>query len=290
MTVAALTFKSLRIDGASRAADRSWYRIQPPGVVFDLGRGSQRLIGTRNLFLSHGHLDHALGLPYVLSQRNLHRLGACRVYCPQPIRQAVAAFIEAAAALEEVEYDYELRGLEPGERVEVGHGWSVEPFAVDHVLPSLGYHLIQARRVLAAEFRGLPGEELAQRRRTGEILETVEERIELSYCGDTSARVFDLEPRLFEVRILLLECTFLDPGLESKAGEFGHVHLADLVERADRFANEVLILTHLSRRHRLAELRQAVAERMANLVPKVMVFGEREEGRGRGRQKSQPPS
>lgn len=285
MTVSKLNFKNLRIEGSSRAADRSWYRIQPPGLAFDLGRGSQRLIGTDQLFLSHGHLDHALGLPYVLSQRNLHGFGPCRLYCPRPIRRAVENFVEAAAALEEVEYRYQLRGLEAGERVELGHGWSVEPFAVDHVLPSLGYHLIQARRSLAPALRGLDGAELARRRRAGERIDHVEERIEVSYCGDTAAGVFDLEPRLFEARVLLLECTFLGSELETKARQFGHLHVADLAAQADRFANEALVLIHLSRRHRLEELRQAVEQRMPNLAPELIVFGEHSNRRQQGQGK-----
>ncbi len=226
--------------------------------------------------MSHGHLDHSLGLPYVLSQRNLHGLGPCRLFCPRPIRRAVETFVESAAALEEVEYRYELRGLEPGERVELGHGWSVEPFAVDHVLPSLGYHLIRSHRMLAPAYRGMPGVELARRRRAGEVIDRFEERIEVSYCGDTAAGVFDLEPRLFEARILLLECTFIGDDLESKVRRFGHLHVADLAARVGCFANEVLVLTHLSRRHRLDELRQAVEKRMANLAPRLIVFGERQ--------------
>ena len=61
---------------ASRAGDDNWFRIHPPGLAFDVGRGALQLAGAQDVFLSHGHLDHALGLPYVLSQRSLHRLVA----------------------------------------------------------------------------------------------------------------------------------------------------------------------------------------------------------------------
>jgi ribonuclease Z len=246
-------------------------------VALDFGRGAHRLTGARDLFLSHGHMDHALGLPYVLSQRNLHKLGPCRVFCPAAVREAVAAFLEAAAALEEAPYRYELRGLEPGDRVEVGKGRLVEAFAVDHVLPSLGYHLIRRRRSLAPPLRGLPGVELVRRREAGEAIEQVEDAVELSYCADTADGVFELEPRLFEARVLLIECTFLGPELVGKARTFGHLHLQDLVPYVSRFANEAVVLTHLSRRHRLGELRTAAERALAGMKPRLIVFGERDE-------------
>jgi ribonuclease Z len=221
-------------------------------------------------------MDHALGLPYVLSQRNLHKLGPCRIFCPAPVEGAVAAFLSAAAALEEAPYRYQLHGLTPGDRVEVGKGRVVEAFAVDHVLPSLGYHLIRQRRTLAPHLRGLPGHELARRREAGEAIEELADSLELSYCGDTADGVFELEPRVFEARVLLIECTFLGPELVDQARTFGHLHLQDLAAQVDRFANEALVLTHLSRRHRLSDLRQAAERALAGLAPRLVVFGERE--------------
>ena len=86
-----LRFGDLRIEGWSRAGDETWFRIHPPGLAFDVGRGALQLGGAQDVFLSHGHLDHALGLPYVLSQRSLHRLVHTRVFCPAEIAEPLAA-------------------------------------------------------------------------------------------------------------------------------------------------------------------------------------------------------
>ncbi|HEX3555575.1 MAG TPA: MBL fold metallo-hydrolase, partial [Thermoanaerobaculia bacterium] len=99
-----LRFGDLRIEGWSRAGDDNWFRIHPPGLAFDVGRGALQLAGAPDVFLSHGHLDHALGLPYVLSQRSLHRLVHTRVFCPAEIAEALAAFLTAAERLEQAHY------------------------------------------------------------------------------------------------------------------------------------------------------------------------------------------
>ena len=113
-----------------------------------------------------------MGLPFVLSQRSLHRLAHTRVFCPAEIAEAVGAYIVAAERLERAHYRYDLIALSPGDRVTVGKGLTVEAFATDHVVPSLGYHLWHGRRRLAPAFAGLPAEELIRLR--GEGVETAE--------------------------------------------------------------------------------------------------------------------
>src|SRR5688572_22953780 len=72
----------LALTGWSRAGDASWFRVQPPGLALDAGRGAQELVGARDVFLTHGHLDHALGVPWLVSQRTRHRFENTRIFCP----------------------------------------------------------------------------------------------------------------------------------------------------------------------------------------------------------------
>lgn len=247
--------------------------MHPPGLAFEAGRGEPRVAGAADVFLSHGHLDHALGVPYVLSQRTSHQGVGTRLFCPAPVVEPLEGLIAAAGRLEATDYDYRLTGLEPGDRVDVGRNLVVEAFETDHVVPSLGYHLVSRRERLREEHRGRPGAEIARLRAEGiDVTDTIESLL-LSYCGDTGSGVFDLEPRLYETEVLMVECTFLDERKRESAAEYKHLHFDDLVERADRFRNRAIVLHHLSRRHHPSELRVAVERRLPGLADRVHVLG-----------------
>jgi ribonuclease Z len=269
-----LRFGDLRIEGCSRAGDHNWFRVHPPGLAFDVGRGALQLAGAPDVFLSHGHLDHALGLPYVLSQRSLHRLVHTRVFCPAEIAEAVAAFIAAAERMEGARYRYDLVPLSPGDRVAVGKGLTVEAFATDHVVPSLGYHLWHGRRRLAPAFAGLPPAELIGLREQGVDTAEVVEDLWLTYCGDTGPKIFTMEPRIFRSRVLMLECTFLGEEHRDKGERFKHLHLGDIEQRAGELHNEAIVLHHLSRRFRVEDLRAEVERRLPELAPRIHILVE----------------
>lgn len=273
MRPAVLRFGDLRVEGWSRAGEETWFRVHPPGLALDVGRGPLQLAGARDLFVSHGHLDHALGVPFILSQRTLHQLQGSRVFCPREVAPALGALVEAAAAMEGVAYRWELVPLEPGQRVDVGKGMAVEAFRTDHVVPSLGFHLLRRKRRLAAAYRGLEAAELVALRRRGVDPEEVVEELLLSYCGDTGPGVFDSEPRLATSRVLMVECTFMGPGQEERGRRYRHLHLADLAERKHQLANSHLVLYHLSRRHRVRELAERAGEVLAGMTPSLHVLG-----------------
>jgi ribonuclease Z len=63
--------------------------------------------------------------------------------------------------------------------------------------------------------------------------------------------------------VLVLEMTFVAPShRKDKIHKFGHIHLDDIVERRERFRNELVIASHFSTRYS--------RKRVTDLVDKAM--------------------
>ena len=72
--------------------------------------------------------------------------------------------------------------------------------------------------------------------------------------------------------MLLLECSFVLPEDVARAREYAHIHLEDILARADRFQNEALVLTHFSQRYRPEEIREALRRIPEPLASRVIAF------------------
>ncbi len=64
----------------------------------------------------------------------------------------------------------------------------------------------------------------------------------VAYTGDTSPAGLDACPACFEAKILITEMSFIRAShRRDKIHKFGHMHLDDFVERAERFKNELIV-------------------------------------------------
>ncbi|MCI0672487.1 MAG: MBL fold metallo-hydrolase [Myxococcaceae bacterium] len=245
------------------------------GVVLDAGIPLRSFAGTDHLFLSHGHADHAAALGALLGIRVL--IGKPRppkVYFPAEIEAPLAEALAGLGRLHHTDMRIDAVPLRPGETWPLGHDVWVRAFRTHHRVPSLAYQFLRRVPKLRPEYHGLPAQEVARLRRAGEDLFEESERLELAYVTDTLAHVLDTAPALLESRVLILECTFVD-GRRTvlDAQERSHVHLDEIVARAERFQCEALVLMHFSQSHSPEEVQARVRERMpAALGARVIVF------------------
>jgi len=78
----------------------------------------------------------------------------------------------------------------------------------------------------------------------------------------------------------VLECTFLDDKVTAEsARDKGHVHLDEIIERAELFENEAILLTHFSARYRAQDVRRILANKLPpglveRVTPLLAGFGE----------------
>ena len=142
-----------------------------------------------------------------------------------------------------------LIGLKPGDEVELSRELVVKAFATKHTIPSLGLSRLGAPQEAQARIPGPlwrpdPRPAALGRRGLGRG-PAAQGRLHGRYGpgGSRCAR------RDLRVQILILEMTFVAPNERpSLIHKFGHTHLDDLIARADRFENEVIIASHFSTR------------------------------------------
>lgn len=248
------------------------------GAVFDVGIAPRSSAAADFIFLSHGHVDHVGALSSQLGIRALvGKKKPPRVFLPEEVEGPIRRALEAMTELQRYDLAIDSVAMKPGDVVPMRGDLQVRAFQTHHVVPSLGFTLLRTIKKLRKEFRGLPGNEIAERKRAGEDLFHTVERSELSYCTDTLIQALDNNPELYQSRVLILECTFLDERKPVKLARAGcHVHLDEIIERAERFENEALVLMHFSQLYRPAEVVEildrrcppGLRERIIPFVPK----------------------
>lgn len=225
-------------------------------VLLDAGTPMRSAAAARTLLLSHGHADHAGAIAAVLGIRALHGTRApLRVVMPAEIVETVHAALAAMAELQRWPLTIEAVGLHPGGEVPLRGDLSVRAFKTFHPVPSLGYQLLRKVTKLRPEHAGMSGPEIATRRRAGEALFETVEHPEVAYATDTLVSVLDHHPEVLKSKVLILECTFLDARKSRDAARAGcHIHLDELLERAEQFDNAHLVLMHFSQLYRPDEV------------------------------------
>ena len=72
----------LTIEGYSRAAVQSYWRIPELSIGFDLGAQPWDFMGTPTWFVSHTHLDHIAALPVYVARRRMMKMEPPTIYVP----------------------------------------------------------------------------------------------------------------------------------------------------------------------------------------------------------------
>ena len=89
----------------------------------------------------------------------------------------------------------------------------------------------------------------------------------VAYLGDSSPEGLDRCPAMFEAQVLITEMTFVAPRhRKERIHKYGHMHLDDIVERRDRFKNEIIIASHFSTRYHSRQVRNYVEQAFPDML------------------------
>lgn len=267
VAVKTVTHKSLTIEGYSRAAVQTYWRIPELKVGFDLGAQPWSFMGTPTWFVSHTHLDHIAALPVYVARRRMMKMDPPVIYMPEHAIENMQRILKLFMRLDRGRMPCELLPIKPGDEIELSRELVATAFPTKHTVPSMGFAVWERRKKLKPEYLGLPGEKIRDLRQSGVEI-TAETRIpRVVYLGDSAPEGLDAEPAVYEAEVLITELTFVAPHhRKEKIHKFGHLHLDDLIERRDRFQNEMIIASHFSTRYHNKQIRQYVESQLPDLL------------------------
>ncbi len=243
-------------------------------MLFDCGEGSQRqmqrstgLVQVDDIFITHLHADHYLGIPGLLKTYDLHgRERPLRVIGPPGLFELFGALRRIFGRLA---YEIELVELEPDEAVRRG-GYEVRPFGVAHRMRAYGYALVEDVRPgrfdpEAAERLGIAAGPDFKRLQEGvavdgpagtvspeQVMGEPRRGRKLVVTGDTSPCEMT-RLAAHEAELLVHDASFADEELQ-RATETGHSTARQAAELASEAAVEMLALVHISSRYHVGEV------------------------------------
>lgn len=265
--VKTLKHGDLTIEGYSRAAVQTYWRIPELSLGFDLGAQPWSFMGTETWFVSHGHLDHIAALPVYVARRRMMKMEPPTIYLPTETIGPVREIMKNFTRLDRGRLPCELKPIEPEQEIELSRELIVTTSATKHTVPSIGFVVWDRRQKLKPEYTELQGHEIRDLRLAGtEVTREVRSPL-LAYLGDSAPPGLDNCPEMYEAKILICEMTFVSPDhRKEKIHKHGHMHLDDFVDRQDRFKNEIIIAGHLSTRYHSRQVEKMVQKRLPTML------------------------
>jgi ribonuclease Z len=274
---------------AKRALSATLVRRGGDKILFDCSEGTQRqllksdvgLVELEEIFLTHYHADHYLGLPGMLKTFALRgREIPLTIYGPRGLDDLLATLRRIFGRLT---YPVATVELEPGASLE-RDGYRIDAFAVDHGVTAVGYALVEDTRpgrfdVDAATNLGVPdGPERGALQR-GESVTLDDGRVvtpadvlgraragrKVVLSGDTAPAASVVEAAA-EADVLVHEATFLADE-RSRARETLHSTAGEAALVAQEAGVKLLALTHVSTRY----FGHQVVEEATQLFPATVV-------------------
>jgi ribonuclease Z len=274
---------------ATRGLPATLVRRGGDRLLIDCGEGTQRqllrsdvgLIELGEVFLTHFHADHYLGLPGMLKTFALRgRELPLTVYGPDGLAELFSTLRRIFGRLT---YPVETVELDPGDRLE-RDGWRIETFAVSHGVSAIGYALVEDRRpgrfdVQAATSLGVPDGPDRGRLQRGEVVTLTDGRVvapedvlgparagrKIVLAGDTAPAASVVEAAS-GADLLVHEATFLADERQ-RARETLHSTAGEAALAAREAGVKLLALTHVSTRY----FAHQVVEEARELFPATVV-------------------
>jgi ribonuclease Z len=265
--VIACQHRNLTIEGYSRAAVQSYWRIPELRICFDLGAHPWDFMGTSTIAVTHTHLDHIAALPVYVARRRMMKMEPPTIYLPTSAVDGVEAMLRVVSRLDRGRLPCEIVPVEPGQEIELSRELVMTVHRTTHTVPSVGYIVWERRKKLKPEYLTLSGPQIRDLRLAGTEISSEVRMPLVAYTGDTSPPGLDDNPDMLRAQVLITEMTFVAPKhRKEKIHKHGHMHLDDWVERQHQFQNELVIAAHFSVRYNADQVERAIRKKIPDML------------------------
>jgi ribonuclease Z len=244
-------------------------------LLFDCGEGTQRqmqrslgLVQADEIYLTHFHADHVLGIPGLLKTYDLtDRQVPLKIYGPPGLTELFQVFSPLVGRLG---FGLELAELGPGDAVE-HDGYEVRPFEASHRnTRANGYALVEAERpgrfdpaaaaaagvaegpAYAALQRGEEVEGDAGTVTPDQVMGPSREGRTLVITGDTAPSPATVSAAA-DADLLIHDASFAEEEVQ-RAAETGHSTVGQAAAVADEAHVKLLALVHISSRYHVGKV------------------------------------
>ena len=262
--LARINIDDLEVIGYSVAGEETVVAIPKLDVCFDIGKAPDQFISINHVLLTHGHMDHAAGFAYYLSQRNFCGQSAGTILAPKNLLTPMRQIIDAWSRLDGNRIPARLVGVKPGDEYQIKPNLFARVFPTKHSKGSVGYSVIEKRKKLKSEYAGLTSRQIVELKKQGTEIDYTLEIPIATYIGDTQYVDFSQLNYIVESKILIAECTFYEDEHSGRAEAGKHMHIDEFTTLLNKLQNEYIIVTHTTQRTPMHEIRKI----LKNALPK----------------------
>lgn len=259
----AWAYENLKFHGLSLSGIRTAIAMPELSLCFDVAQGYPYSIHLKHFFISHGHLDHSAGIPYIISQRAMTSQAPGTFYMPESLVAPLTDIMKIWERIEKHQYQYNFIPTQADDIISLSHKHYVKAFPTVHRVDSLGYTVFETNKKLKPEFQNSTQAQIIEAKKSGvEVSQDIHTPL-VSFTGDTQIEFLNQRDWVKHSKVLLIEATYLDEKKSrAQAKEWGHTHLDEIIENLDQITAEQIVLIHISSRYPTHEVYKILKQKI----------------------------
>lgn len=237
--------------GHSRASERSGFFVPELNILFDAGIPC--FFNPKLILVTHCHSDHSCSLPMIID--NFDNPNKLKIVVPSNQLNLFNNFINSSFQLFKESKRFQINGLDlmgmmPDNIYNYSDKIDIHTYNSVHSVKTLSYGVVEKRKKLKNEFKNCEKDEIIDLKKKGVFITETKVIKQFVYVGDTSIKILESYPELFEYNTIIIECTYLYDDdyhhLENKK----HIHWNQLRDYVKEHPDTFFILIHFSLRYK----------------------------------------